>query len=104
MQRLFDDLALELVDRGAEGLPALQHLLLDVARLEVGPPDLLGEVLDADPGALGEDEQPLDQVLELADVPGPRIAQQRVDGLGAERLLRHAHLAGLRLGEVADEM
>src|SRR5207247_152895 len=96
LQRLVDDLALELVDGGAERLPAFEHRLLDVAGLVIGPADLLGHVFERDHGALGEHEEPLDQVLELADVPGPRIAQQRIDGLGAERLLRHAHLAGLR--------
>src|SRR5581483_2496130 len=102
-ERLLDDLALELVDRRAERLAALEDLLLDVPRLLIRAAHLLGEVADVDHRALGKDEEPLDEVLELADVPRPAIAQEGFHGLGRERLLRHPHLARLRLREVADE-
>src|SRR5581483_1733890 len=102
-QRLLDDLALELVDGIAERLPALEHLLLDGPRVVVAAADALREVVDPDRRPLAEDEDALDEVLELADVAGPRVAEEGVDRLGTERLLRDPHLAALRLREVAEE-
>ena len=52
---------------------------------------------------LGQHQGALDQVLQLADVPWPRVAEQGVDRVGPDRLLGDGHGARLGLDEVADE-
>src|SRR5438093_570007 len=100
---LDDDLALELVDRVAERPPALEDLLPDGARVLLAAPHLVGQILRPDRRPLREHEQALDQVLELAHVPGPVVAHEDVDRLGLEGLLPDAHVVRLLLPEAADQ-
>src|SRR2546422_6218342 len=71
-----DDLALELVDRIAERLPALEDLLPDGPGILLAASHLVGQLLDPDRRPLGEHEQALHQVLEFAHVPRPVVAHR----------------------------
>src|SRR5262245_27298119 len=55
-------------------------------RLEVRGPDPHhgGKVADADRAAAAEDQRALDGVLELADVAGPAVLPQRLEGFERE--------------------
>jgi hypothetical protein len=43
---------------------------------------LLGEVGEVEPGLLAQDHHPLDDVLQLADVSRPAVAEHAVHGFG----------------------
>ena len=58
---------------------------------------------DGQPRAGREDDRSLDQVLELADVPGPCVVAQRVQGLGRNRLDLPLHPRGEAPDEVPDQ-
>ena len=48
-----------------------------------GTGNLVGKVLRVDPGAVGQDDRALDRVRQLADVAGPRVAQEEARRLRA---------------------
>src|SRR5205807_7853716 len=58
---------------------------LDTLSLHDALPIFEQEVLDPDDCAASEEERPLDDVAELADVPGPRVLLEARHGLGRER-------------------
>src|SRR5437016_12218419 len=69
---------LEPVPRFAEGQRVVPHVARALAHLVDG--EVHGEVVEADHGTRGQGHTPLDDVLELADVPGPVIGHEGGQG------------------------
>ena len=110
-------LAKILVPEGTQDVPVNDVIAVlaedgeDVAPLDVregvpragssprGAGDLVGKVFGADARAGGEDRRPLDGVRELADVPGPAVAEEEARRLGREA----AHARAGPPGRVVEE-
>src|SRR5438093_3488311 len=93
-QRGQDRVPLGAIPRGAD---LTDRLLLGPRRKR------LLDLPDTDRFSLAHDEEPLDQVFQLAHVSRPGIARQPLDGLGLELSPRPAVLVPEPLHEVADE-
>src|SRR6185369_5920103 len=81
LERLADDVALELVDGVREGLGAAQNGLARVfAALANAAVEITRKLVETDHRcAAAQHEQPLDHVLELAHIAGPVVCEQAVD-------------------------
>src|SRR5205823_3027612 len=93
-QRLFDDDALDLFHRLAEG-DGHGVALLALARAE----ELVREALHRQGVAAGHDEGAVDHVAQLAHVAGPLVLLQRLDEVALDRL----HLLLFRLVQLLEE-
>src|SRR5882672_7352367 len=93
-QRCQDGVALGAVPRGAD----LAHGLLVGVRGKGGL-----HVGDADRFPLAHDEEPLDEILQLADVPGPGVAREPLHRLGRDPAHRSSMLLSESRHEVLDQ-
>ena len=80
---MFQPLSRSFWTRKARSAPSLKSLSVPAppaaGRLLGGPAQHVGEVLGPDLVVLDHDEQPLDRVLQLADVAAPGVPRQGLD-------------------------